>query len=124
MIGIEADIEQRAAVARPGDTASSIGDGILQVAAGGDIAKAYSEQLRALVVDGIGQELMIRTMRGITESTSMTCLGLPGCRRSGCSSFVPATRAAHDARILAAGDVARKYTRSDHRAPGPSCRPL
>ena len=55
LVGVEAHVEQRLAVARPDDGAAGVGDGVGQVLARRQVADADGEQLRALLVDGIGQ---------------------------------------------------------------------
>ena len=67
VVFIEADVEQRAAIGGPNDAAARVGDGIGKVLAGCKIAEADRRKLRALVVDGIGEDRVIGAVGGGAE---------------------------------------------------------
>ena len=105
VVVVEADIEHRLAVAGPDDAAARVGHLVGEVAAGGEVADADGERLRALVVDGVGEQSMVMAVgdgaelpvglvRGFLVAVEQHGLGAAGAR-------LPAYE-----RVLAAGDVA------------------
>ena len=76
LVGIEAHVEQRLAVASPDDGAAGVRDGIGQIPAGCQVADADREQLRSLLVDGVGQELVVGAVRHGADLPVTAALGL------------------------------------------------
>ena len=105
LVGVEAHIEQRLAVARPDDGAARIRNGVRQVLAGCQVADADREKLRPLVVDGIGQEFVVGAVRRRADLPIAPALGLLVAVEQDLLAAAPAPLPAQ-ARILAAGDVA------------------
>ena len=59
---VETHVEQGLAVLRPHQRAARVGDDLGQVEARGQIANAHCVELGALVVDGVGEEAVIRAV--------------------------------------------------------------
>ena len=124
MVGVDADVEQRAAVARPLDLAARVGDLVGEVLAGLHVADADGEQLRALVVDGVGEQLVVGAVGAGAEVPVGLALGLGVAVEE--QGLGPAAAAA-DARGRGA-DTGRQRRRSNstrrrRRASGRCCRP-
>ncbi len=106
MICVEPHVEDGGAVGSPHDRAASVGDGIVEVPASAHVANADGVEFRALVVDAVGEQTVVRAMRQRAHRPVGLALGLPVAvdqdRFGPAAAWTPA-----DARILAAGDGRR-----------------
>ena len=106
VVFIEADVEQRAAIGGPYNAAARIGDDVGKVLAGCKIAEADRRKLRALVVDGVGEDRVVGAVGGGAELPIGLALRLDIAVEENCFALA-AARPAAQARVLPANFIAR-----------------